>query len=278
MSDDNVIDVEVVELVDTPNLPAVLEVPDTHGAVPPIEGRDWSTYSRPERRCTANSSRTGEQCKNVAIKGSNVCRYHGGAAKQVKQAARIRLENAADLMAKQLLGIALTADSEGVKLAAIRDALDRAGLKAPSEVVVSAGEAKPYETVFDAIGGSPSDESRYPTSSYGSAGLDATPASAYGGYGDGGQAEAGSGESSYADTRYDEDHRPADENVQPSSPPFPPRQGSPRERDRDRQHQPPERHITGEAAMRLANEANRRVGALPPLRELESPHRRYRRP
>ena len=133
--DDNVIDAEIVD-----NLPAVIEHPEpTHGDAPPIEGRDWSTYSRPERRCTAHSSRTGDPCKKAAIKGHNVCRYHGGAAPQIKQAARTRLENAADLMAKQLLGIALTADSDGVKLAAIRDALDRAGLKAPSEVVLSQG-------------------------------------------------------------------------------------------------------------------------------------------
>jgi hypothetical protein len=62
-------------------------------------------------------------------------------------------------MAKQLLGIALTADSEAVMLAAVRDALDRAGLKAPSEVVLSQGEPKPYELIFEGIGGTPSGES-----------------------------------------------------------------------------------------------------------------------
>jgi hypothetical protein len=57
----------------------------------------------------------------------------------------------------------------------------------------------------------------------------------------------------------------------------------PRRRDsgRDTQAQTPGRHITGEAAMRAANrvnEMNREIGALPPLRELQSPHRRYPRP
>jgi hypothetical protein len=42
--------------------------------------------------------------------------------------------------------------------------------------------------------------------------------------------------------------------------------------------QPRELHITGMDAIRLANEANRASSALPPLRELESSRKRYRRP
>jgi hypothetical protein len=40
-------------------------------------------------------------------------------------------------MAKQLLGIAESAESEAVKFAAVRDALDRAGLNPPAEVEIS---------------------------------------------------------------------------------------------------------------------------------------------
>ena len=110
-------------------------------------------------RCIAHK-KTGERCKNAGISGSTVCRFHGGAAKHVKAAARARLENAADLMAKQLLWIAINAESEAVKLAAIRDALDRAGLKPPAEVVLSQGENKPYEEVFEGVGGGTRAESR----------------------------------------------------------------------------------------------------------------------
>ncbi|AKK30727.1 hypothetical protein [Mycobacterium sp. EPa45] len=255
-----IIDAEVVELMEIQNPPAVIEAEtddsmSTHGAETPIEGRDWSTYSKPERRCTARSSRTGNLCKNAAILGSHVCRYHGGAAKQVKQAARTRLENAAELMAKQLLGMALTADTESVKLAAIRDALDRAGLKAPSEIVVSPGEPKAFETVFDSIGGAPG-ESLEANVGYGQ---NDSPAPAYTQVDDAPQAEA-------------------EEDAPESSDPEPPLPSRPRGAARDRPRQPPVRHITGEAAIYLANAANREIGALPPLRELESPHRRYRRP
>lgn len=266
----DIIDAEIVE---TDNLPATLTPQATHSAEPSIEapssqtpdGRDWPHGPSPERRCTAHSSRTGLPCKNAAIKGGTVCRYHGGAAKQIKQAARTRLENAADLMAKQLLGIALTAESEQVKLNAIRDALDRAGLKAPSEVVLSQGEAKPYETVFESIGGDPA-VAGFPNAPIGegiSAGASTSPAPAYPGYADDEQAEAGSDVAGEAD----------EYGAQPA-PTGPPRQPRERQRDRYRQPQPPARHITGEAAMQVANWANRAMAESHGLPWGESDRRR----
>jgi hypothetical protein len=79
-----------------------------------------------------------------------VCRTHGGAAPQVKRKAKERLELAADRMARELLGLAEGAESEAVKLNAIRDALDRAGLGAKTEVTV---EVKPWEQLMDDISG-----------------------------------------------------------------------------------------------------------------------------
>lgn len=173
-------------------------------------------------------------------------------------------------MAKELLGIALTADTDSVKLAAIRDALDRAGLRAPSEVVLSQGEPKAFEQVFDSIGGSPGVEFPSVASEPDLAGLDAQtpPAPAFNAENTFGSVHADAGEDSDS----------AGEQGQQPSHHAPPRQPRPRTDGRDRQPQPRELHITGEAAIRLANEANRQVGALPPLPELESPHRRYRRP
>jgi hypothetical protein len=105
----------------------------------------------PERRCKA-PKKTGEQCKNAAIQGGTVCRYHGGASKFVKQVARARLDNASDLIAKQLLRMAVDDNvADAVKLTAIRDALDRAGLKARNEVVVSAGSQTGFDEVFEGI-------------------------------------------------------------------------------------------------------------------------------
>ncbi|BDE15159.1 MULTISPECIES: hypothetical protein [Mycobacterium] len=254
-----IIDVEAEELPEDRNLPAVIETPvRTYRSDEPIrEQRDWPQGPSPERRCGAHR-KNGDRCKNAAIKGGTVCRYHGGAAKHVKAAARARIENAADLMARELLGIALTADNESVKLAAIRDALDRAGLKAPAEVVLSQGETKPYETVFDSIGGDPQ-TAGYPSAAVpegSSAGVDASPAPAYDPYADSSQAGAGAGVSPDATTGYGSAGYEADEHAQPSSDTGPQQQGRPRSSDRDRRNQRAERHITGEAAIRAANWAN----------------------
>jgi hypothetical protein len=43
-------------------------------------------------QCTAVSKQTGKQCKAKAIPGGTVCRWHGGAAGQVKAKAAIRAE------------------------------------------------------------------------------------------------------------------------------------------------------------------------------------------
>jgi hypothetical protein len=102
----------------------------------------------PARRCTAHR-KNGEQCRKWAILGGTVCATHGGAAKHVRNAARARLANAADRMAKELLRMATDDNvSDSVKLAAIRDALDRGGLGAKTEIELS---AKPYEMLLDNV-------------------------------------------------------------------------------------------------------------------------------
>jgi hypothetical protein len=113
-------------------------------------GRDWSKSAVPQHRCKAHR-KNGEQCKNASLIGSAVCRYHGGAAKQCVNAARIRLQNAAEKMARELLGMATDPNvSDSVKLAAIRDALDRAGFK-PVTAVDLEVSTKPWEHVFEGI-------------------------------------------------------------------------------------------------------------------------------
>ncbi|WP_081217578.1 hypothetical protein [Mycobacterium avium] len=276
--DDGIIDAEIVE---DHCLPAA-QVSTSSRMDYPRWSEEWWQLASPEaqsRRCVAHKS-NGNRCLKAAIKGATVCRTHGGATRHVKQAARIRLENAAELMAKQLLGIALTADTDAVKLAAIRDALDRAGLKAPSELVLSQGEAKPYETVFDSIGGDPEAAgfASSPIEDSVSAGIHSPPPAMAANPVPDNATEAEQDVSHTGATRYSDGDSASCPEGSASSADAPPRQGRPRRFDRDRPQQARELHITGDDAIRLANEANRQAGGLPPMRELESPHKGYRRP
>lgn len=123
--------------------------PSTTGRVVKYS-EDWWATRTPEvraRRCHV-TKKDGDQCGKVAMDGQRVCGTHGGRAPQAKAAARRRLDEAADRMAHELLKIATTSESESVKLAAVRDALDRAGLKPPTQVEVGPKQPEPWEELL----------------------------------------------------------------------------------------------------------------------------------
>ncbi|MBP3087377.1 hypothetical protein [Mycolicibacterium fortuitum] len=69
-------------------------------------------------------------------------------------AAKRRLQQATDALAARLLGIALDeGTSETVRLAAIRDALDRGGVTAKAELELSAKPAEPWREVLGNVTG-----------------------------------------------------------------------------------------------------------------------------
>lgn len=129
---------------------------------PSIPGRivkyseEWWASRTPEvasRRCHKGKGRPGEHCRKVAMEGQQVCGTHGGRAPQAKRKARQRLEEAADRMAKQLLGIAESAESEAVKLAAVKHVLAIGGINEKAAVDVSL-ELKPHEELLRDIAAS----------------------------------------------------------------------------------------------------------------------------
>jgi hypothetical protein len=114
------------------------------------KGIEWAR-GNPLRRCVATSSRSGKRCRNWAIRGGTVCRYHGGSTRHVKRKANENFERACDLLSLRVIGIALGDDvPPAVALAAAKDGLDRAGLGAKAEVSV---ELKPWEQLMGDIAG-----------------------------------------------------------------------------------------------------------------------------
>ena len=54
-------------------------------------GPHTTLEERPGGQCTARAKSTGERCGSYPVKGATVCRVHGGAAVQVREAAKRRL-------------------------------------------------------------------------------------------------------------------------------------------------------------------------------------------
>ena len=163
-----VLDVEIV--YETPNLPALVSTPgpnrpmDDENAKHPYQtrpGRDERNTSTnaenvaaynaslekdPERRCRAMNAK-GEPCRRYAIPGGFTCKTHGGSARQVVNKAQIRVQNASDRLMGKLIEFAFDdTKPAGVQLDAIKDSLNRAGLKPPEQVEL--GPIKAYEEVF----------------------------------------------------------------------------------------------------------------------------------
>lgn len=89
----------------------------------PIDGTDPM-----KARCKA-TNRQGKRCGKAPILGGTVCRMHGGAAPQVKEAAKARIERLADGPAldclEQLISPEMRAQFPSTALGASRYLVDR---------------------------------------------------------------------------------------------------------------------------------------------------------
>src|SRR5690242_1517577 len=77
-----------------------------------------------QRRCRAHNNR-GEPCGLHAILGGTVCQVHGGRAPQVKRAAAERIAEMVDPALNALRKLVDNADSDSVRLSAVKEILDR---------------------------------------------------------------------------------------------------------------------------------------------------------
>jgi hypothetical protein len=279
-----IFDAEVVEIhgdsqneSQTPNLPAVIEQPCRDERMEPGNRQQKQYQAKPnrtpdgrstnkeavaqydstlekhaERRCTATNAK-GERCRKIAIFGSNVCRSHGGATRQVVSSARMRVEMASNRLMGKLIEIAFDDDKPAaVQLEAIKDSLNRAGLKPREQVEV--GPIKQYEEIFDEISSGTRVESRRAR---------------------GIEDDDDSMESIGAENPPVDSMNPVEyEDNSQSTPMSEPLRHKARDSDSDRpvpterddnprrRRQYPPTHITGEDAIRVANQANAQIGAL----------------
>lgn len=111
----------------------------------------------PDRiECGAKTS-DGDPCKNPPMLGGKRCRMHGGAAPQVKRKAQERLLKGVPRMLRMLRELAEDdTQPPQVRLAAIRDWLDRAGIDRKIEVEVTTGS--PFEEMIAGVIASVSEE------------------------------------------------------------------------------------------------------------------------
>jgi hypothetical protein len=78
----------------------------------------------------------GTPCRAPVVRGAKVCRAHGGAATQVKDAARRRLEELVMPSVSKLRTLMLRGESHAIQLKAAESILDRAGIVAQQQVDV----------------------------------------------------------------------------------------------------------------------------------------------
>lgn len=106
-------------------------------------------YPSDKPKCKATNNE-GQPCGNHPLQGGTVCRYHGGSAPQVRQKAMERILAAADPAAAELIRIAKEGEQESVRVRAITDLLDRAGVGEARKLAVEIAAVWSPPTVEEA--------------------------------------------------------------------------------------------------------------------------------
>lgn len=102
------------------------------------------------RQCTARK-KDGTPCKRPPIKGGTVCMSHGGAAPQVRRKANERLLQGVPKMLTELKRLATDESMPAnVRLAAVRDWLDRAGVGEAMKAELTVNAA-PWEAMLGEV-------------------------------------------------------------------------------------------------------------------------------
>jgi len=104
-------------------------------------------------RCSARSKGTGEQCRQTAIAGGTVCRFHGGGAPNVKRKAALRLAALVDPAIATLGREMVKAEKSSDRQRAANSILDRAGITRGQSAELDVARALLLERLLEARGG-----------------------------------------------------------------------------------------------------------------------------
>lgn len=119
------------------------------GSEYPLKWKPTAQKPVPVVRCV-QIKKSGDRCKNWSIRGYTKCRKHAGPqylmkdgnvqkyAESVVEAARLRLIDNTDLAVDVLEQLMQPGSSEGIRLKASTEVLDRAGIRGGFEVSVEA--------------------------------------------------------------------------------------------------------------------------------------------
>lgn len=111
----------------------------------------WRDGRSPKVTCSARTV-SGNPCKKPPIKGSNVCRTHGGAAPQVRAKAQVRLLMSADAAAAKLIEMIHSKKiDDRTKLLAVKDLLDRANLGGTQSIEVGVTKRSFSDVTADVV-------------------------------------------------------------------------------------------------------------------------------
>src|SRR4051812_16035864 len=113
-----------------------------------MHSEDWWATEKPAHvlRCTASLRSNGNQCRNEARPGTNVCDKHGALVPAVRDAAARRIGMSVDDAAKQLLAMVNDPAVEArEKIKILHDLLDRGGLAPTSKHLVGVVTEDPVE-------------------------------------------------------------------------------------------------------------------------------------
>lgn len=118
----------------------------------PVGWKPTASEPVPVVRCTANASTTGERCKRWSLRGTNVCTKHGGQLPSVREhseavveSARMRLMGMADDAVDGLEDLIAIGTAPQIRLAAIKEVLDRSGVKGGPDLSVEVSHTVSYK-------------------------------------------------------------------------------------------------------------------------------------